>query len=204
MTLISMFESFNPYMLRIDPNYQPPRPVPPAPSELTANPERETYQRTYSAPLANRVQFVSQGIKSTQTQFRLRDDYIGCNWAVPLLENFGNDCNLWVRTILRKDNSIDWVWQFQTYPRRINEGRHLGIFSGRPGTALTQFCPCISSDEFPTLHPGSMVNIIIEIMADPNEKHPSAYVEIPAVGPFDCWTQATRVGIRLEFLDDNG
>lgn len=206
-TFIAMFGSFNPYMLRIDPNYQSSEPVPAPPPELRGTPERETFHGTYSAPLANRIQTIAQGIKSSQSrspQFQVRERFFGCNWSVPLLENFGSDCNLWVRTTLKRDNGIDWMWQFQTHPRRINAGRRLSIFCGGSGSIPTHFRPRLSAEEFPMLEPGSMVNVVVEIMCDPSQKHLSPYLDIPAVGPFDCWTQGSRVGIRLEFLDTDG
>jgi hypothetical protein len=44
----------------------------------------------------------------------------------------------------------------------------------------------------------------MEITCDREIKHPSPWVQIPVVGPFDSWYQATRLGIRIEFQDEKG
>ncbi|KAF7548922.1 hypothetical protein G7Z17_g6735 [Cylindrodendrum hubeiense] len=73
--LVAMFESFNPYMLRIDSNYEPTYHVPDAPADLNSSPQRDAFQRAYSAPLTNRILEITIKVKIQPNfqSFRLRD-----------------------------------------------------------------------------------------------------------------------------------
>nr|XP_036588951.1 uncharacterized protein CTRU02_00998 [Colletotrichum truncatum]KAF6800593.1 hypothetical protein CTRU02_00998 [Colletotrichum truncatum] len=40
---------------------------------------------------------------------------------------------------------------------------------------------------------------VFEITCDPNGSHPTPYICVPEVGPYDNWTQANRLALRLDY-----
>ncbi|CVL10551.1 uncharacterized protein FPRN_12855 [Fusarium proliferatum] len=209
LALMVLFESFNPYMLSID-TYNRMIDNNDDHDIGLAN-EREAFHKTWSAPLAKRFLDVGKRVKNsrpTLQKFVIREPFIGCNWAVPILERSFVDANLWVRTTMLEENGQAQMYQFRTHPKRVQKDRQIIVFIGKrskeaPTVPRALKLP-LSQDLFPYARPGSIVNVVIEIMADPSAKHPYPYVEIPSVGPLNSWTQAMRVGFRIEFLDNDG
>ncbi|KAL2683276.1 hypothetical protein Neosp_007746 [[Neocosmospora] mangrovei] len=211
LTLIILFECFNPYMLSIDTYQQPPEPTSEPATDIAMNAERDAFHKTWSAPLARNILDIGKKVKDSQDNLRAfnpRDKFVGCNWAVPILERSFVDANLWVQTTTLGEDRQPWIHQFRTHPKRVQVDRQVIVFIGKRNkeapTVLRAFKLPLVADQFPSVKPGSMVNVVIEITANPSAKHPAPYLQIPSVGPFDCWAQASRIGIRIEFLDDNG
>ncbi|RBQ73882.1 hypothetical protein FVER14953_20403 [Fusarium verticillioides] len=209
LALIVLFECFNPYMLSIETYNRMPDSNDALDMGL-AN-EREAFHKTWSAPLAKRILDVGQRVKNSRPalkKFSVKEPFIGCNWAVPILERSFVDANLWVRTTTLGEKRQAYMYQFRTHPKRVQKDRQIIVFIGKrnkeAATVPRAFKLPLTQDLFPSARPGSIVNVVIEIMANPDTKHPYPYVEIPSIGPFDIWTEAMRLGIRIEFLDDNG
>ncbi|KLO83720.1 Uncharacterized protein LW93_503 [Fusarium fujikuroi] len=207
LTLIVLFECFNPYMLTIDAYKQ----LPDEPSEAALSSDREAFHKTWSAPLAKRFVDVGREVKNSSPalkKFQLAQLFTGCNWSVPILERSFIDANLWVQTTTLDEVQRPHMYQFRTHPKRLQKNRQIILFIGKRSkeapTVPRAFKVPIPATEFPTVQPGSIVNVVIEIMANAEDKHLYPWLEIPPIGPFDCWTEAMRVGIRIEYLDDDG
>ncbi|KAF7542665.1 hypothetical protein G7Z17_g11385 [Cylindrodendrum hubeiense] len=211
LTLIILFECFNPFMLTIEEYREQSGLAPSSSTDLVINPDRETFHKAWSSPLANRTLEIGKRLKASRAaleRFSPRDKFTGCNWAVPVLERTFMDSNLWVQTTILRNDLTPRMWQFRTHPRRVQGDRQVIVFIGTRNvhakTVPRAFKVPLPLTIFPSVKKGSIVNVVIEIMANPAEKHPYPYVEIPAIGPFDCWREASRVGIRVEFLEDGG
>ncbi|KAG5814641.1 hypothetical protein H9Q74_004279 [Fusarium xylarioides] len=132
--------------------------------------------------------------------FNLRDRFIGLNWAVPLGGGLWHDAHLWIRTPSPAEDRKPAVWSFRTSPKRLTVENRIALFYGRGRTYPAKFRPIVPV-EGTSLGPGSFVNVVVEITTDPDIKHPNPFVKFPIVGPFDCWNDASRLGIRVEFQD---
>ncbi|KAL6920872.1 hypothetical protein FSHL1_004848 [Fusarium sambucinum] len=113
------------------------------------------------------------------------------------------EANLWIRTRTPNDGNIPAIFTFRTHPRRLTKERFVFIFNGQTGTLPIKFRPVVPA-ELTSLAGGSLVNVVIEITIDPNDRHPYAYARMPTVGPFDCWNEALRLAVRFEFEDEQG
>ncbi|EYB34529.1 hypothetical protein FG05_12059 [Fusarium graminearum] len=201
--LAVLFGSFSPIML----NARPPS----SSSEFTQNDlaslgqslERDTYLKTCGAPLANLLQNAATRIKNSDSSLKPFDSserFTGLNWSVPLVECAGVKENLWVRTTTHANSDRPAVWTFRTHPRRLTKERFITIFNAPIGCYPIRFRP-LTPEYCTSLVAGSVVNVVVEITIDPTQRHPYAYSRMPAVGSFDCWDQAFRLAIRIEFED---
>ncbi|KAM5517190.1 hypothetical protein FOXYSP1_04141 [Fusarium oxysporum f. sp. phaseoli] len=202
--LVALFESFNPMMLDK-----------PGSSTLAAadipqwgkSLERDALLQTSGAPLANLLQGVACGIKTSEASMKvlcLPDPAIGLNWSVPLAEGIVREANLFIRTTTPRDASTrsPAMWTFRTHPRRVTVDKRIVVLGGYGNnTQPPKFRPSIPL-EGTNLGPGSLVNVVIEITVDPTTRHPFSYVKLPKSGPFDCWKEAFRLGIRIEFEEE--
>ncbi|ESU07402.1 hypothetical protein FGSG_12059 [Fusarium graminearum PH-1] len=165
--------------------------------------ERDTYLKTCGAPLANLLQNAATRIKNSDSSLKPFDSserFTGLNWSVPLVECAGVKENLWVRTTTHANSDRPAVWTFRTHPRRLTKERFITIFNAPIGCYPIRFRP-LTPEYCTSLVAGSVVNVVVEITIDPTQRHPYAYSRMPAVGSFDCWDQAFRLAIRIEFED---
>ncbi|KJZ74978.1 hypothetical protein HIM_05709 [Hirsutella minnesotensis 3608] len=223
LTFVCLFESFNRNMLRYwdeehasgprkgvaVPQAQRDLPGSDDEGELPRSAQQETYVATWSAPLAKKILQIVRTVKDSSPvlqAFKLHPDrkYKGCNWSVPLLETNGSDLVTWVRKPIYGPNGEVRMWRFDSHPRKIMKSGYLHVFAGQQHTKPTEFKLCLNlEEEFPFLQPKKSVNVIIEIMCD-RVRHPCPYTDIPEVGPTDLWYEAARMGVRLEWCDDEG
>ncbi|CZR47219.1 uncharacterized protein FPRO_08593 [Fusarium proliferatum ET1] len=202
--LVVLFETFNPLMLHKSGSLELlAGDIPP----WGRSPERDSLLQTSGTPLANLLQDVASGIKSSNAplrRLRLPDPAIGLNWSVPLAEGIIHDTNLFVRTTTSGDVSTGMpaMWTFRTHPRRVMVDKRIAVLGGLGNnTQPPKFRPHIPF-EGTNLRPGSLVNVVMEITVDPTSRHPFPYIQLPKPGPFDCWEEAFRLGIRIEFEED--
>lgn len=111
----------------------------------------------------------------------------------------------WIRTTRPAKPGMPECWVFRTAPRRISSGYVAFEFVHRddefPSTCQISVPP--KTWKSLSLNSASLVNCVVEITVDPGQRHPSRWLNIPAIGPFDCWAQALRVGVCIEFMDDH-
>lgn len=213
MGMICLFETFNPHMLAFE-SFEDTKPQHTSGStaalesrdeEIHADAVRDIYRKVSSSPLANRLLTVTRRVKSQPAfqSFQLQQQLEGCNWALPILENIHFETNVWIQTaVLGKDgNPLKFI--FTTSPRRVNGDRRVQLFHSKPGHNPAHFRPTLSKEQFPEIQPGSLVNVVLEVMAH-DKPHPYPYIDVPVVGPIDCWSQASRLAIRIEFQDQEG
>ncbi|KAF5578760.1 hypothetical protein FPCIR_11412, partial [Fusarium pseudocircinatum] len=200
--LAILFECFNPVMLGVQ--------VPMRANQISGalpdwgrTAQQDAWARAYTRPLAEFILDIGRQVKDADpclTPFNLREHYIGLNWAVPLGGGLWHDANLWIRTPSPAEDHKPAVWSFRTSPKRLTVENRIALFYGRGRTYPIKFRPVVPVEET-SLGPGSFVNAVVEITTDPDIKHPNPFVRIPIVGPFDCWNDASRLGIRVEFQD---
>ncbi|RKK55245.1 hypothetical protein BFJ67_g4345 [Fusarium oxysporum f. sp. cepae] len=102
------------------------------------------------------------------------------------------------------------VWSFRTQRKTIlkpsprsytlNPNERIQIFSTQwnKDTRISLFDKAVPREGTPLEH-WPAVNVMIEITIDPDVEYPHSYLRLPTLGPFDSWSQAFRVGIRIEF-----
>jgi len=118
------------------------------------------------------------------------------------------DTNTWIQTTIpamKDDKGIEEkeMWSFRTTPMRLTDSGRVFLFTGRPNSRPSALQLRIPTDGN-CLKPDSIVNIVMEMMCDENTKHRQSYVQIPSIGPFDCWTEVLRLGIRVEYQNGHG
>ncbi|SCO32723.1 uncharacterized protein FFNC_03048 [Fusarium fujikuroi] len=200
--LAVLFECFNPVMLGVQ--------VPMRANQIFGalpdwgrTAQQDAWARAYTRPLAEFILDIGRQVKDADPSlksFNLSDRFIGLNWAVPLGGGLWHDAHLWIRTPSPAEDSKPAVWSFRTSPKRLTVENRIALFYGRGGTYPAKFRPIVPV-EGTSLGPGSFVNAVVEITTHPDIKHPNPFVKIPTVGPFDCWNDASRLGIRVEFQD---
>ncbi|GKU18955.1 unnamed protein product [Fusarium langsethiae] len=204
--LAVLFNSFSPIMLSIKSQS--------ASNEFTTDEftlrrslKYDYYLQASGAPLAKVLQTVAKQIKNSHPSLKSFDSNersTGLNWSVPIAEGLmSSNSNLWVRTATHGDANTPALWSFRTHPRRLTKERFITIFYGHASSLPVRFRP-VAPKECTSLVPGSVVNVVVEITIDPNTRHPYTYARMPTVGPFDCWNEASRVAVRIEFEDEQG
>ncbi|KAJ4130098.1 hypothetical protein NW768_007076 [Fusarium equiseti] len=209
-TLIVLFEAFNPVMLGTQTPVLSNKVVRDIPYWGRTN-QQDAWLRANSRPLAHFILDAgrqTKDIDSSLRDFKLKDRYLGLNWAVPLTDATSYETNTWIQTTIPATKNEDGIeekpmWSFRTTPKRLTERQRVWLFTGRPNTRPTALRLQLPTDGT-SLKAGSVVNVVVEIMCNENDKHRYPYVQIPSIGPFDCWTEALRLGIRMEYQDDHG
>ncbi|KAM0078666.1 hypothetical protein ACKRZS_009396 [Fusarium odoratissimum] len=200
--LAILFESFNPVMLGVQVPMRANQTFGALP-DWGRTAQQDAWARAYTRPLAEFILDIGRQVKDADPSlklFNLRNRFIGLNWAVPLGGGLWHDANLWIRTPSPAEDSKPAVWSFRTSPKRLTVENRIALFYGRGRTYPGKFRPIVPV-KGTSLGPGSFVNAVVEITTDPDIKHPNPFVKIPIVGPFDCWNDASRLGIRVEFQD---
>jgi hypothetical protein len=204
--LTVLFNSFSPIMLnskqQSTSNELPPDEL----AQLSQSLKRDPYLQTCGAPLGRFLLNVAGRIKNSDSSlkgFVSNERFTGLNWSVPLSEGVFYEANLWIRSTIHGGGNKPAMWEFRTHPRRLTKERFVFIFHGRTNTLPVRFRPVVPA-ELTSLVAGSLVNVVIEITINPNDKHPYAYARMPTVGPFDCWNEASRLAVRFEFEDEQG
>ncbi|KAF9773259.1 hypothetical protein IL306_008954 [Fusarium sp. DS 682] len=203
--LMVLFESFNPVMLgcrRHLPSNEKVDEIP----DWGRSAQQDGYLRTYTRPLALMILDIGSQMKNATPslqKFKLQDTFTGLNWCVPLAEGHRYEASLWIRTTTPATDTEPAMWSFRTLPKRLTSINGIAVFYGnRRTTQPVRFRHTVPVEGTP-LGPGSTVNIVVEITKDPNTRHTHSYLSVPIVGPLDCWTEAFRVGIKIEY-EDNG
>ncbi|RBQ74080.1 hypothetical protein FVER14953_09302 [Fusarium verticillioides] len=200
--LAVLFECFNPVMLGVQVPMRANQTFGALP-DWGRTAQQDAWARAYTRPLAEFILDIGRQVKDANLSlkpFNLRDRFIGLNWAVPLGGGLWHDAHLWIRTPSPAEDSKPAVWSFRTSPKRLTVENRIALFYGRGRTYPAKFRPVVPV-QGTSLGPGSFVNVVVEITTDPDIKHPNPFVKIPIVGPFDCWNDASRLGIRVEFQD---
>ncbi|KAJ0165901.1 hypothetical protein CTA2_9556 [Colletotrichum tanaceti] len=211
-TIISLFRSYHPGILRM-------------PDEL------HNYSHFWSSAVAQKLteivlkltwsndpqrpaEFPKFGPKATPGLMH------GLNWSSPVMEMFHDEAGLWTRILVKDVHGTPLYWQFRGPPRRVRDDKYvneadrktIGLLSRRMPSGMGHssdqqfFRISLRQDagESWPVKPGEYVVPVVEIMCDPDAIHPHVYAAVPDVGGFDCWAQARRVAIRVEYLDERG
>jgi hypothetical protein len=134
----------------------------------------------------------------------LQDGVRGCNWQSPLLENVWTERRLTRMTIHGEDGQPK-VYQFRGLTRRL-QGTSMNpscvLFMDRDEGRFPRSMPCVVPlRDCPGLKRQDTVHVVIEIMVNPEERHPTPFLPVPSVGPFDIFGEAARLAIKIEWLD---
>ncbi|KAF9871528.1 hypothetical protein CkaCkLH20_10939 [Colletotrichum karsti] len=119
--------------------------------------------------------------------------------------NFFNQ-GIWVKTTSAgsKNGSVDML-TFTGQPRKVTHNKHTG---GK--------CCYLGARQFPTgwvdrfkcalplgdFHDVDYVVPVFEITRNPRDSHPTPYVSVPLIGPWENWTQARRLALRIDHMKD--
>ncbi|KAI3587566.1 hypothetical protein IWW34DRAFT_875807 [Fusarium oxysporum f. sp. albedinis] len=118
--------------------------------------------------------------------------------------------DIWIRTKAPPTAGMPTVWSFRTQRKTIlkpnprsytlNPNERIQFFSTQwnKDTRISLFDKAVPREGTPLEH-WPAVNVMIEITIDPDVEYPHSYLRLPTLGPFDSWSQAFRVGIRIEF-----
>ncbi|KAJ9150239.1 hypothetical protein NKR23_g3636 [Pleurostoma richardsiae] len=124
--------------------------------------------------------------------FKMSQIPTGCNFSSPLRDVASGERTEWLRYLIRNASGQPWMWQFHRPPLRIRaQGETLIVWIGM-------------LDLHVQLHPqadwgvqaGQEVSVVFEVMVN-NVSHPVPWFMIPLIGPYDCWDEALRLGVRL-------
>ncbi|KAF5539883.1 hypothetical protein FMEXI_8741 [Fusarium mexicanum] len=116
--------------------------------------------------------------------------------------------DVWIRTKAPPtDGPAIWSFRIQrklkhNHRRKLDHSLRVQLFHTQwsKDSKISLFELSVPTQGTPLEH-GTTVNVIIEITIDPNLEHPRSYLQLSRIGPFDSWSQAFRVGIRIEFQD---
>lgn len=117
------------------------------------------------------------------------------------------ETDTWIRRRCPARQAMPECWVFRSPPRKVVPDNPAFKFSCRESDDVPkEFSVYLSTEELDLLRQNraSLINCVIEITVNPEEKHPSPWMNMPAIGPFDCWPQASRLGMRIEFVDAAG
>ncbi|KAF4989132.1 hypothetical protein FGRMN_9317 [Fusarium graminum] len=202
--LISTFESFNPVMLGWR-NHSPSKVVLENIPDWGRSAQQDGYLRTYTRPCALMILEIASQIKNSDSslqKLKIRGPFTGLNWCVPLAEGLMHEANMWIGTKIPSVDDMPAMWSFRTQPKRLTARRGVGILYGSRKNSQPVRLRRIMPVEEGRLVPGSIINVVLEIMIDAEIKHPYSYLQLPAIGPLDCWSEAFRLAIRIEFEDE--
>lgn len=173
----------------------------------------------WSAALTEVLSHVTQATKNNDRfqAFRLPQPIEGCNWGSPLLENhWMNDSKLWTRTtVYNTASGLPEKYQFRG-PVRIArmlkntaDSLIIRIIVTDPGLKHrpTSFRVSPMVKTCPGLRDGMEVNVVAEIMVPHKGRyppHPTPYLPVPEVGPFDMYNDVAAMSIRIEWQKDDG
>ncbi|KAI8713416.1 hypothetical protein NCS52_01286200 [Fusarium sp. LHS14.1] len=127
-----------------------------------------------------------------------------------ILTRPGREQHMWIRTTQPAEPAKSGMpdmpecWVFRGVPRRSSRKTAFEFVHGKGES------PAVCRVEIPTktwnslnLNSASLVNRVVEITAD-GQRHPFHWRNIPAIGPFDCWAEALRVALCVEYMDADG
>lgn len=202
--LISNFESFNPVMLGWR-NYSPSKVVLENIPDWGRSAQQDGYLRTYTRPCALMILDTTSQIKNSEPslqRLKIREPFTGFNWCVPLAEGLMHEANMWIGTKIPSVDGQPAMWSFRTQPKRLTARRGVGILYGsRRNSQPVRFRRIMPVEER-RLVPGTIINVVLEVTAEAETKHPYSYLQMPTTGPLDCWREAFRLAVRIEFEDE--
>ncbi|EEU41910.1 uncharacterized protein NECHADRAFT_85966 [Fusarium vanettenii 77-13-4] len=117
----------------------------------------------------------------------------------------GREEHTWIRTTQPAKPGMPECWVFRTAPRRISSRNVAFQFVNGNGESRNVCRIEISPKTWNSLNlnSASLVNRVVEITVD-GQRHPFHWRNIPAIGPFDCWAEALRVAVCIEYMDADG
>ena len=122
---------------------------------------------------------------------------LGLNWKTPLFESRISR-SIWTVRTISPTIEEGLVRVYTTQPRQVhvnNQGYNkVAVLKGKGLDEL-----CWKGAPFP----GTMVSVIVEISAE-GKHHPVPFARVPEPGPFSDWEDLNRIGIRIEWMDNDG